>query len=572
LAAPLRDLVRKELLALVTDPRSPERGQYGFLQGLLREVAYGTLAKRERRAKHLAAAGYFEALNDEELAGVVATHYAEAHRATPEGPDRDAMAAQAREWLAHGGRRALALGSPEQALAYLEQALALTEDPAKRAALLDLAGDAASRTDAFELAIAHLEAAIAAHRSVGDVDAAGRSTARLAQAVGDGLERVADGIARAELVLVELGATGSERARADLAAILASLRSTSGESEQALAWAETACTLAERLDDTELLGRAIGAKSGVLFRTGRHREAVMLARGRWALAQASGSLVEQADAGVSLSVFLGDDDPHEAMRLALEAAELARRAGARSLETVNLLNAAEAATDLGQWDDARAALSALRQRDLAAPRRTQLELCEAVLAALAGDTALGFELLDATEPAARSEDMTARANNHRARGEVHLAAGDLEAAHRYASAALAAEPSGINGPKALAVQMRSALWLGDAARTREALIAMQSFRGRWMAAVRLTGDAGLAALEQGHDEATTAYARALDAWRALDAPLDLALCALDRALLRGSDPVPEGEDDEAREIFTRLGATPFLDRLERAEAAARKVG
>jgi class 3 adenylate cyclase/tetratricopeptide (TPR) repeat protein len=572
LAGPLRDLVRKELLALVTDPRSPERGQYGFLQGLLREVAYGTLAKRERRAKHLAAAGYFEALNDEELAGVVATHYAEAHRATPEGPDRDAMAAQAREWLAHGGRRALALGSPEQALAYLEQALALTEEAAERAALLDLAGDAASRTDAFERAIAHLEAAIAAHRSVGDVDAAGRSTARLAQAVGDGLERVADGIARAELVLVELGATGSERARADLAAILASLRSTSGESEQALAWAETACTLAERLDDTELLGRAIGAKSGVLFRTGRHREAVMLARGRWALAEASGSLVEQADAGLSLSVFVGDDDPHEAMRLALEAAELARRAGARSLETVNLLNAAEAATDLGQWDDARAALSALRQRDLASPRRTQLELCEAVLAALAGDTALGFERLDATEPAARSEDMTARANNHRARGEVHLAAGDLEAAHRYASAALAAEPSGINGPKALAVQMRTALWLGDAARTREALIAMQSFRGRWMAAVRLTADAGLEALEQGHDEATTAYARALDAWRALDAPLDLALCALDRALLRGSDPVPQGEDDEAREIFTRLGATPFLDRLERAEAAARKVG
>ena len=572
LAAPLRDLVRKEFLALVTDPRSPERGQYGFVQGLLREVAYGTLAKPERRAKHLAAAGYFEALRDEELAGVVATHYAEAHRATAEGPERDALAAQAREWLEHGGRRALALGSPEQALAYLEQALALTDDPAKRATLLDQAGDAAFRTDAFERAVAHREAAITAHRSVGDADAAGRSTARLAQVLGTGLERRADAIARVEQVLAELGASGSEPARAELATVLAELLSSTGASEQALAWAETACTLAEHLDDTELLGRAIGAKSGVLFRVGRHREAVMLARGRVALAETGGSLVEHAEAGLSLSVFVGDDDIREAIRLALEAAELARRAGARSLETVNLLNAAESATDLGQWDDARAALSALRQRDLAPSRQTQLELCEAVQAAYSGDTVRAFELLETTADADESEDMTARANNQRARAEVHLAADDLEGAHRHASAALASEPSGINSPKALSVQMRAALWLRDVGRTREALVGMQGSRGRWMHAVRLTAEAGLASLEERGDEATTAYERALDAWRALDSPLDLAMCGVDRAMLRGSAPAPGGEDDEAREILTRIGATPFLARLDRAEAAARKVG
>jgi tetratricopeptide (TPR) repeat protein len=572
LAAPLRDLVRKELLALVTDPRSPERGQYGFVQGLIREVAYGTLAKPERRAKHLAAAGYFEALSDEELAGVVATHYVEAHRATAEGPERDSLASRAREWLAHGGRRALALGSPEQALAYLEQALALTEDAAERAALLDLAGDAAFRTDAFERALAHLEAAIAAHGSVGDADAAGRSTARLAQVLGEGLERKADAIARAEHVLTELGETGSERARADLASTLASLRSSSGASEQALAWAETACTLAERLDDTELLGRAIGAKSAVLFRIGRHREALMLARGRMALAETAGSLVEQADARLYVSIFMGDDNLHEAIGLALESAELARRAGARSLETVNLLNAAEAATDLGRWDDARAALSALRQRDLAAPRQTQLELCEAVLAALSGDTALAFERLEATADAAGTEDITARANNHRARAEVHLAADDLEMAHREASAALAAEPSGINSPRALTWRMRAALWLGDAGRAREAVVGMQGFRGRWMAAARTTGEAGLAALEGRYEDAAAAYARALDAWRALDSPLDLAFCALDRAVLRGPRSAPGGEDDEARGIFTRIGAKPLLARLDRTGAAARKAG
>ena len=56
----LASLVRKELLTLQTDPRSPERGQYGFLQALVQRVAYETLARRDRKARHLAAAGYLE--------------------------------------------------------------------------------------------------------------------------------------------------------------------------------------------------------------------------------------------------------------------------------------------------------------------------------------------------------------------------------------------------------------------------------------------------------------------------------------------------------------------------------
>jgi hypothetical protein len=158
------------------------------------------------------------------------------------------------------------------------------------------------------------------------------------------------------------------------------------------------------------------------------------------------------------------------------------------------------------------------------------------------------------------------------RANVHLASDDLEQAYSHAEASLVAEPSGVNSPAALAVQMRAALWLGDATRARETLDGMGGFRGRWMAAVRLTAEAGLITLEGRRDDAVTAYARALEAWRALDSPLDLALCALDRAVLRGPGPADSGEDDEAREIFTRLGATPFLARLERAGAAVRKVG
>ena len=47
-------LVARELLTLDIDPRSPERGQYRFLQGVVREVAYQSMGKRSRQAKHLA--------------------------------------------------------------------------------------------------------------------------------------------------------------------------------------------------------------------------------------------------------------------------------------------------------------------------------------------------------------------------------------------------------------------------------------------------------------------------------------------------------------------------------------
>ena len=54
----LRGLMRRQLFELEADPRSPERGQYRFVQELIREVAYGTLARPDRRARHLAVARY----------------------------------------------------------------------------------------------------------------------------------------------------------------------------------------------------------------------------------------------------------------------------------------------------------------------------------------------------------------------------------------------------------------------------------------------------------------------------------------------------------------------------------
>ena len=107
----LRALVRRELLTRETDPRSPERGQYAFVQALIREVAYNTLSKKDRKKLHLAAARYFESLGSDELAGALASHYLAAHANAGEDAEADALAGQARIALKAAAARAAALGA-----------------------------------------------------------------------------------------------------------------------------------------------------------------------------------------------------------------------------------------------------------------------------------------------------------------------------------------------------------------------------------------------------------------------------------------------------------------------------
>ena len=131
LAPRLDLLVRREILTVETDPRAPTRGQHAFVQALVREVAYGTLAKRERRERHLAAARYLESLGDDELAGVVASHFVAAYRSAPDGPAGEAVAAQARVSLLAAADRAEALGALGQAIDALTSALEVTRDAAR---------------------------------------------------------------------------------------------------------------------------------------------------------------------------------------------------------------------------------------------------------------------------------------------------------------------------------------------------------------------------------------------------------------------------------------------------------
>ena len=127
----LDELVSKQVLVYVDDPRSADHGQYAFLQSLLCTVALGTLSRRDRKARHLAVARQLrDAWGEEstEIAEVLASHYVDAVEADPEAADADEIRTRAHQTLADAGRRAQSLGAVVEARRHFERAAELAKD------------------------------------------------------------------------------------------------------------------------------------------------------------------------------------------------------------------------------------------------------------------------------------------------------------------------------------------------------------------------------------------------------------------------------------------------------------
>ena len=212
----LRGLIRRELLTQDLDPRSPERGQYSFVQALIREVAYNTLARRDRKTRHLAAARFFESLGTDELAGALASHYLAAHENASEPAEADALAGQARIALRAAADRATALGSYEQSLGFLRSALTVASEPSEEADLLDRAGLAALEAALVDEAEVLLRRAIEIRRALGDTSGLAGSLVAMNRTLTGGY-RSEEAVALLEPAMEELEGTDDEMALVRLA-------------------------------------------------------------------------------------------------------------------------------------------------------------------------------------------------------------------------------------------------------------------------------------------------------------------------------------------------------------------
>jgi class 3 adenylate cyclase/tetratricopeptide (TPR) repeat protein len=127
--ATLDELVRREVLTISADPLSPERGSYGFAQQMLRQVAYDTLSRRDRKARHLAVAAHLRAAfrgDGEEVTDVIARHCLDALEAVPGDPDTGEIRGQAITALIRAAERAERTGAPARAAASYATAAGLS--------------------------------------------------------------------------------------------------------------------------------------------------------------------------------------------------------------------------------------------------------------------------------------------------------------------------------------------------------------------------------------------------------------------------------------------------------------
>lgn len=562
LAGRLRDLVRRDILAQNRDPRSPERGQFAFVQALIREVAYGTLSRRDRRARHLAAARYFESLGDEELAGVLATHYLDAYRASEPGAEADAIAAQARIALRAAAERATALHSPDQALAYLVPALEVTRDEAERAALLELAGEAARRAARAEEATGFLVQAEAAYRACGDRPGAIRVTTALGL-LHTAQGRPDDAIAVLTPTLEGAADLGESREVLALCAALARAHLFADDHAMALMLIDEALVSAGRTDDVAIVTDAIVTKGTLLLYMQRYWEGVAMMAGGLDLAQSHGFVLTELRARLNMSFSQATDDPRLALETARTGLERARRLGLRDWSLLLAGNAADPLFAQGEWDAVIGLATDLAvHADTASVAVSDLPGVALAIRALRGEEESleedlrGFDqsLSGATPTQERSISQLVHLWVDLARGRLtHVVDRDLGSL----------DPG--NGLNCHKVVGHAALWTGDMAGARRAAEGLEDcgVTRRWSSAVALGLQSGIAALE-GHDrDAEDGYREAAAAMADLGAVRDLALLHLDRVATAADPGAAREAADSARPLLSRMGAAALEDRLER---------
>jgi tetratricopeptide (TPR) repeat protein len=563
----LRELTRREFLVHEADPRSPERGQYAFLQAIIREVAYGMLSRATRRSAHLAVAHHLESADDDELAGAVAAHYLEALRATPAGPDADALAARARDWLQQATERATSLGSPEQALVLAEQALQISPNGHARAELLQQAARAAQDALQYDRLLEYGREAIDVLRATGDVTAAVVAMGVLGEALGE-MDLVPELRSLARDMRERMGDSTDVLARASYDFVLGFLAYVDGDFETCLAGLHRALAGFEQCAEWGRFQRTISILPSVLRLLGRRRESMVLLRGLLAVADEENDLRTVATVRIALS--LEAEEWTEAFEQSLEAAAVARRGGLGRPEMIASANAVEFAVETGAWPQADALLAALKDRP-ALPETVAepLRLDIALLAAYRGDQALARATLDQVGRLGTEEgDRSMRAWYGRVRAVVRLTGGDLVGAFDEAIAAIGVEPLGPNSGVSAWCAARAAFWLGDGSRAHAALEAMPPDERRWATAVRQAVEAGIAALEGNATAAASVYDTLLSARLAVGDPFTHALMTLDAAAVLPEDLVPEGAVETARAYLEGLGAHGLLTRLAPVDVRA----
>ena len=563
LADRLDRLVRRELLSVEADPRSPERGQYMFVQALVREVAYQNLAKADRRQLHLAAARYFEGLGSDELAGVLASHYLAAYQASRPGEEADALAAQARIALMAAAERASALHSHRQALAHLDQAMIVTKDPAEQALLHLRAaelGDLTLRTVGLE----HAQKARELFRAVGDAHGALRA-ATWAGRHQTSAKQETQAIETFQTALAEADTIQDSAEYAEALAELSRVYMMTERSEESIATADRALELAGKHRLIRAVVEALINKGTALGKLGRAVESESTLRGAIAVADRnnlSGSALRARNNLVSALI----DSVPESLEVMRESYEMAVRLGITSLRMQFVTGLVDAAEHLGSADRWLAEMVAIEgAEDLSPFMQSTFAISRSLHAAYQGN------LDEATAQADRADRATAALQSGLADAALKLLRGQLAFLRgEWRTAANLALLSTENSNFVL----EGAIWAGyssaagdlrDELRAAIAVHRDSPYQGRMTTAMMTAAEAGLAAREGRWHEVHAGYERALGAIHESGYFIYEAMTGLEWGMLAGSrdaDALAAAEAGAA--FFANRGAGVVVERYRAA--------
>jgi predicted ATPase/class 3 adenylate cyclase len=572
----LASLVRKEILSLTSDPLSPERGHYGFLQDLVKKVAYDTLSKKDRKTLHLAAAAHLSSLGEEEeIVEVLAAHLVDAYKAAPDDADAGEIRDQAREMLVRGAERAASLAANEEAQHAYERAVELCDDPLQQATLHENAGLMARTGGRSDEGAAQFEQAIALFEGAGATHPAARVSARLAEVMWDRgrLEHGLEIMDRSYQILAE------EEPDADLGALAAQLGRFmffAGQHEVASERIETALGIAEALSLPELLAQALATKGSLLASHGRKQEANALLRFALDTALEHDKPSAALRASYNLADTLAQVDRYDdAVDLVREGLNRARRVGNRYWEWV-FLSQLYPHYALGEWDEALEMIEQLPEEQWRDARQAVVGIASigVLLNVHRGNLREAARVAPLFEELAASADVQEQAVYACGKARLLLAEGNPSEALRMAERGLAArEMLGFTQEflKELDVTAaEAALALGDTDRLAKLVAAVDALplgdSSHFLRAHSARVRAHLAARAGDAEGAHRLFRGAAGLYREIGTPLYLAIVLLEHSeWLAQQGRGGEGQAllSEARGIFQGLEAKPWLERASR---------
>jgi tetratricopeptide (TPR) repeat protein len=471
--------------------------------------------------------------------------------------------ARAREMLVRAGERAASLAAPGEGRRYFEQAAALSQDAVAQAELTDRAGHMAWLTGKPAEARALLESARAAYEDHGEVAAAAKVDARLADFdFNEGHPPKA--AARMAPALAVLETAGSDADVAALAAQLGRFLIFTGAYDEAAPHLERALTLAETLDLPETLAQALNTKAVLTLRRHRVREALILVEGALALALEHDLHAAALRAYNNLGATLWTLDRwREHLGVANRGLELSRRIGDRIWESIFLAGSIGTMYMLGRWDDALE--RAAEAEGLAATEFAQgLILSVVNVHVHRGALDRARDLLSQHAAVGQSENADFAAGYASLEAVLLGMEGrpkEALATARHAVQALGKAGGQHSGIRFLAFEAAGGVDDGD--EIRELLGMLDGLAASELAPSLRAQQARFRARLPEYD-ADGELASAERFFRELDGPFHVAVVQLEHAewlVAQGRADEAEPLLAEARETFERLQATPWLDRL-----------